>query len=61
LAVWLFQEPIVEQVWRWLIGIEPVNKGFAVSAKLFEQDRLSVHTCIFIDLLTSLSVQNLDP
>jgi hypothetical protein len=33
------------------IGIEPMNKGFAVLAKLFAQDRRSVHTCIFINLL----------
>ena len=30
------------------IGIEPMNKGFAVLANMFAQDRLSVHTCIFI-------------
>jgi len=36
------------------IGIEPMNKGFAVSAKLFAQDRLSIRTCIFVDLLTIL-------
>ena len=33
------------------IGIEPMNKGFAVLAKLFARDRLSAHTCIFINLL----------
>jgi hypothetical protein len=36
------------------IGIEPMNKGFAVLAKLFAQDRLSVHRCIFINLLAIL-------
>jgi len=30
------------------IGIEPMNKGFAASAKLFAQDRLNVHTCIYV-------------
>jgi hypothetical protein len=33
------------------IRIEPMNKGFAVLTKLFAQDRLSVHTRIFINLL----------
>ena len=37
------------------IGIEPMNKGFAVLAKFFAQDRLSVHTCIFINLLANLA------
>ena len=36
------------------IGIEPMNKGFADLAKLFAQDRLSVHTCIFINLFAIL-------
>jgi hypothetical protein len=36
------------------IGIEPVNKGFAVLAKLFARDRTSVLTCVFINLLSIL-------
>ena len=39
------------------IGIEPMNKGFAVLAKLFAEDRLSVHRCIFINLLAILVCQ----
>ncbi len=31
-----------------------MNKGFAELARLFAQARLSVHTCIFINLLAIL-------
>lgn len=31
------------------IGIEPMNKGFAVLAKLFAQDRDCSRACIFIE------------
>jgi len=30
------------------IGIEPMNKGFAVMGKLFAQDRDRIRACIFI-------------
>jgi len=33
------------------IGIEPMNKGFAILAKLFARDRLSVRTCVSVDFL----------
>jgi hypothetical protein len=36
------------------IGIEPMNKGFADLVNLFAQDRRSVYTFIFIDLLAIL-------
>ena len=36
------------------IGIEAINKGFAVLAKLFAQDRPSVHACVFVDFLSIL-------
>jgi hypothetical protein len=35
------------------IGIEPMNKGFAVIKKLFARARLSVRTCVFLDVLAS--------
>jgi hypothetical protein len=38
------------------IGIEPMNKGFAVYARLFAQDRDCTRACSFTDLFDFLSL-----
>jgi hypothetical protein len=37
------------------IGIEPMNKGFAVIANLFAQDRDCIRMCIFIERVDWIS------